>query len=57
MQPTYVNTLPGTTSMVTPLAKSTPITQSLQMPTISAALPQVRDILEAAFNQQARSAN
>ena len=28
MQPTYVNTLPGTTSMVTPLAKSTPITQS-----------------------------
>ena len=27
MQPTYVNTLPGTTSMVTPLAKSTPITQ------------------------------
>ena len=29
MQPTYANTLPGTTSMVTPLAKSTPITQSL----------------------------
>ena len=28
MQPTYVNTLPGTTNMVTPLAKSTPITQS-----------------------------
>ena len=28
MHPTYVNTLPGTTSMVTPLAKSTPITQS-----------------------------
>ena len=28
MQPTYVNTLPGTTSMVMPLAKSTPITQS-----------------------------
>ena len=27
MQPTYTNTLPGTTSMVTPLAKSTPITQ------------------------------
>ena len=25
MQPTYANTLPGTTSMVTPLAKSTPI--------------------------------
>ena len=28
MQPTYANTLPGPTSMVTPLAKSTPITQS-----------------------------
>ena len=27
MQPTYANTLPGTTSMVTPLAKSTPIKQ------------------------------
>ena len=26
MQPTYVNTLPGTTSVVTPIAKSTPIT-------------------------------
>ena len=29
MQPTYANTLPGTTSMVTPIAKSTPITQVL----------------------------
>ena len=29
MQPTYVNTLPGTTSMVTPIAKSTPMTQAL----------------------------
>ena len=26
VHPTYVNTLPGTTSMVTPIAKSTPIT-------------------------------
>ena len=56
MQPTCANTLPGTTSMVTPQAKSTPITQSLQMPTISAALPCVRDILEATSNEQARSA-
>ena len=39
MQPAYVNTLPGTTSIVTPLAKSTPITQVSQMPTISAAFP------------------
>ena len=27
MQPTYANTLPGTNSIVTPLTKSTPITQ------------------------------
>ena len=31
MQPTYVNTLPGTTSVVTPIAKSTPITQASQI--------------------------
>ena len=48
MQPRYANTLPGTTNMVTSLAKSTPITQSLQMPTISDTLPHVRDILEPA---------
>ena len=52
MQPTYVNTLPGTNSVVTPLAKSTPITQSLQIPTTLAALPHVRDILEPASNEQ-----
>ena len=56
MQPTYVNTLPGTTSIVTPLAKSTPITQVLRMPTISAVLPHVGDILELASNEQARAA-
>ena len=55
MQPTYVNTLPRTTSMVTPLAKSTPITLSLQMPIISVALPHVRDILEPTSNEQVRS--
>ena len=56
MQPTYVNTLPGTTNMVTPLAKFIPITQSSQMPTISDTLPYVRDILEPTSNEQARSA-
>ena len=50
MQSTYVNTLPGTNSMVTPLAKSTPITQSSKIPVISAALPHVRDILETTSN-------
>ena len=55
MQPTYANTLPGTTSMVTPIAKSTPITQALQMPTMPAVLPHVRDILEPSSNEQARA--
>ena len=56
MQPTYVNTLPGTTSMVTPIAKSTQMTQASQMPTIPIVLPCVRDILEPSLNEQARAA-
>ena len=55
MQPMYVNTLPGTTNMVTPLAKSTPITQSSQMPTISDTLLHVTDILDPTSNEQVRS--
>ena len=50
-----MSTLLGMTRMVTPLAKSTPITQSAQMPAISDALPPIRDILEPASNEQARS--
>ena len=56
MQPTYANTLQGATSMVTPVAKSTPITQSLHMPKISATLPHVRDILAPASSEQVRPA-
>ena len=56
MQPTYVNTLPGATSMVTPIAKSTPLTQALQIPTIPIVLPHVRDILEPSSNKQVRAA-
>ena len=56
MQPTYVNTLPGTTSMVTPIAKSTPITQASQMPYIPIVLPPVRDIIEPSSSEQARAA-
>ena len=56
MQPTYANTLPGIISMVPPLAKSTPITQVLQMSTISAVSPHVVDILEPTSNKQARTA-
>ena len=55
VQPTYVNTLPRTTSIVTPLAKSTPMTQTLCMPTISAASPHMGDILEPASNEQVRA--
>ena len=56
MQPTYVNTLPGATSMVTPIAKSTPMTQASRMPIIPIVLPHVRDILEPSLSQQARAA-
>ena len=56
MQPTYVITLPGTTSMVTPIAKSTPMTQASKMPTIPIVSPYVRDILEPSLIEQARAA-
>ena len=55
VQPMPMITLPGITQMVTPLAKSTPITQSSQMPEISNTLPPIRDILEPTSNEQARS--
>ena len=55
MQPTYANTLPGTTSMVTPIAKSTQMTQALQMPMMPAVSPPVRDILEPSLNEQVRA--
>ena len=45
MQPTYVNTLPGTTSMVTPIVKSTPVTQASQMPTLPIVLTLPSSIL------------
>ena len=55
MHPVSVNTLPETTQIVTPLAKSTLITQSSQIPAISYTLPPVQDILEPTSNEQARS--
>ena len=45
MHPAYVNTLPGTTSMVTPIAKSTPITQASQISSIPMVSHHTRDIL------------
>ena len=56
MQPMYMNTLPGTTHIVTPLAKSTLITQSSHMLTITDTLPPIRDILEPTSSERARSA-
>ena len=55
MQLIYTNTLPGTTSVVTPIAKSTPMTQVLQIPTIPVVLPHVEDILEPSSNEQVRA--
>ena len=55
VQPMPMSSLPRMTQMVTPLAKSTPITQSSQMPAISNTLPPVRDILEPTSNKQVRS--
>ena len=54
MQSMPTGTLPGMTQRVTPLAKSTPITQSSQMPMMPGTLPPVRDTLEPASNKQER---
>ena len=56
MHPTYVNTLPGTTSMVTPIAKSTPITQASQISSIPMVSHHARDILAPSSSEQARAA-
>ena len=55
VQPMHMSTLPGTTQMVTPLAESTTLNQSLQMPTIPDQIPPVGDILEPTSNEQARA--
>ena len=56
MQPTYVSMLPGTTDMVTPIAKSMPMTQASQMPVLPIVPCNKRDILEPMSSEQARSA-
>ena len=56
MQPTYVSTLPGTTSMVTPIAKSMPVTQVSQMPILPIVPSSERDFIGTIANEQARSA-
>ena len=54
-RPIYVNILPGTTDIVTPIAKSTPVTQASQMTVLPNVPPHERDILEPMSNEQARS--
>ena len=54
-QPMHMSILLGMTQMVTPLAESTPMTQSTQMPTIPGTMPPVGDTLEPTSNEQARS--
>ena len=51
-----MNTLPGTTSIDTPIAKSTPVTQASLIPSMPIVLPHVRDILEPSASKQARAA-
>ena len=55
-RPAYVNTLPGTSNIVTPITKSTPVTQASQMSMLPNVPPRERDILEPMSNEGARSA-
>ena len=55
VQPMHMSPLTGMTQVVTPLAKPTPMTQSLQMPMIPGRIPPVGDILEPTSSEQARA--
>ena len=55
VQPMHMSTLPEMTQVVTPLAESTPMTQSLQIPMIPDRIPPVGDILEPTSNEQVRA--
>ena len=55
MQPTYVSTLPGTTDMVTPIAKSTH-DSGIADACVTNCSSNERDILEPMSSEQARSA-
>ena len=54
-QPYYMNTLPGTTSMSTPMAESTPGPQVGPTLFRPIPMPHVHDILEPSTNEQARA--
>ena len=51
-----MNTLPGTTSIDTPIAKSTPVTQASHLPSMPIVSPCVRHILEPSSSEQPRAA-
>ena len=51
-----MNTLPRTTSIDTPIAKSTPVTQASQIPSMPIVSSCMRDILEPSSSEQARAA-
>ena len=51
-----MNTLPGTTSIDTPIAKPTLVTQASQIPSIPIVTSRMKDILEPSSNEQARAA-
>ena len=55
MQPPYVNTLPGMTSIDTPIAKSTSVTQASQIPSIPIVSSHMKDIPEPSSSEQARA--
>ena len=52
----YENTLPGITDIVTPMAKSTPVTQTSQMPVLANVPQSERDIVEPMSSERARTA-
>ena len=52
--PAYENTLPGITDIATPIAKSTPVTQTSHIPVVQTILE--RDIVEPMLSERARTA-
>ena len=51
-----MNTLPGITSIDALIAKSTPVTQASQIPSIPIVSSHMKDILEPSSSEQARAA-
>ena len=54
-RPTYEETLPGITDIVTPIAKSTPVTQASQIPVSAHVLLHWRDMVEPISSERART--